>query len=132
MDLNQRIAARREELAKIAKVKEKADVAAADKEIVQKLRERKRQLIDSQSGSRPSSDSDVDAAIAKAALKRVSSDEHIAVAILGILSLLGFFVAWWVGVLFGVVCGFFVVGLKAKYSKQIREESDAIESGKTE
>jgi hypothetical protein len=130
MDLNQKIAARREELARIAKEKKLAEDRITKAEVTRILQEKGILLPESPGVPSDIVDAEVDKAFTKAAANRMTRGENIVIVILALLSLVGFSIAWWLGIIFGVWFGLFYSKAVAKYKKQILAEGELNRAGK--
>lgn len=145
MDLNEKIAARRRELAREAeKVKREEDerIAAAARRTaaaISQQKQREKEALDAAVKRRLSEqgmegiatpeplkkqvDAQVEKLLDKAATDRMTTGENAIFFALVVFAILSFFVAWWLVVIFVVAIAIFMNKMTEKYKKQIIDES---------
>lgn len=125
MDLNEKIAARRKEITAKAEAAEAKEKQAVDAEVKKRL-----QTLGIDQENTPvvadeiKVDEAVDEALKKAANARKTSGERTTETILLILGVLGFFGAWWLGLLLIAAWYAYSEGVTESYKKQILAEGE--------
>ncbi|ABL01148.1 hypothetical protein [Pelobacter propionicus] len=129
MDLNEKIAARRRELAaedEKTKQAEKAREAEQQRyvrnEAIKQLSENGIELPDYKGIPLEKVDAEVEKLLDKAASDRMTSGENTTLIVLFVFGLLSFLITWWLGVFF--IIGAFVYSSKTtnRYKEQIKAE----------
>jgi hypothetical protein len=122
MELNEKLAARRRELAIEAEKAKQIERDAINAEVTKRLKQQG--IAQAKPADIPKStvDAEVEEVLNKAASARITSDENATFAVLLVLGLLTFFISWWLGAIFIVWAVMYISKKTARYKEQIVAE----------